>query len=110
MNPEKEKDHILSELQAGKDIAMIENAARYIPQLEADGYVRVAYNEGHTPEAASINEKGRQFLEKGGYSNLYNADKARLSKRRAKDVGKWISGIIATVVAAWIIYLLFGKA
>lgn len=105
MNEAKEKDRILSELNARKDIGQIKNIQGHLAELEADGYVRVAYVEGHTPEAVSINENGRKFLAQGGYQ----ARERELRKLDfKKSAARILEAVIISLLSAYVGWVLRG--
>lgn len=103
MSAAKEKDNILSELKSGKDIAQIDNALAHISELERDGYVKVAYGEGHRPEAARINERGKSFLAQGGYQAQSRESRTRNLRKSAARIAEAVIVALLSAYAGWLL-------
>lgn len=81
----RDKDRILAELKAYKPHNEIEGLKDLLPDLEAEGCVKIWRNEQHSPIMVRLTGKGVMFVENGGYKAQ---NKYRI-KANAKKAAKW---------------------
>ena len=106
MSEAKEKDRILEQIKAFKPHNEIEGLNKHIYDLERDGYVTVWRDEQGKPISVRITQRGRNFLDSGGYSKIEKTERRYYSRKLIFKVLSWIFGIIATVIGGWIIWKL----
>lgn len=106
MSEAKEKDRILAQIKAFKPHNEIEGLSKYLYDLERDEYVSAVRDEQGDLIIVRLTQRGRNFLDSGGYSKIEKTERRYYSRKLIFKVLSWIFGIIATVIGGWIIWKL----
>lgn len=105
----RDKDRILAEIKAYKPHYEIEGLAEVLPELEAEGYVDVWWDEQHKPIRVKLSHKGKYFIENGGYAKRnkkqFTASTKRLISRIAEGVAiALLSGYLGWLLKGWTLH------
>ena len=106
MNEAKEKDRILAQIKAFKPYNEIEGLSKHIYELERDGYVSVVHDEQGGLITVRLTQRGKSFLDNGGYSKRIYSIKPKVKKSilwLRKEIWGLIMAILAAVIAALLI-------
>lgn len=101
MSEAKEKDRILAQIKAFKPHNEIEGLSKHLYDLEQDGYISVWYDTEKKPITIRLTNKGKAFLESGGYMAVKRKSKSPAAWHRTLRKELWI--LVWAVTAGLII-------
>ena len=100
-----DKDCILANIKARKSHYEIERLAEILLELEAEGLVDVWWDTQHKPIDVKLSNKGKAFIDNGGYSKLYkNRQRQKIRKSILSPLGRIIEAVVIAVlvlIAGW---------
>lgn len=76
MSEAKEKDRILAQIKAFKPHNEIEGLSKHLYDLERDGHISVWYDTEKNPITIRLTNKGKAFLDSGGYTTARRKSKS----------------------------------
>lgn len=101
MNDSKEKDCVLAHIKAFKPHNEIEGLSKHLYDLEQDGYISVWYDTEKNPITIRLTNKGKAFLESGGYMAVKRKSKSPAAWHRTLRKELWV--LIWAITAGLII-------
>lgn len=96
MTEAKEKDRILAQIKAFRPHGEIAGLEKHLDELAKDGYVSVSFATDGSIITIRITPQGERFLDNGGYTARYRADrKSKLSAKTWAAIGA-VGGSVLT--------------
>ncbi len=106
MSEAKEKDRILAEIKAFKKPCGIADLSKHLFDLEQDGYISVWYDTEKNPITIRLTNKGKAFLDSGGYTARHKAERKSKLSAKAWAAITFVLGIVLTelvhILAEWL--------
>ncbi len=106
MSEAKEKDRILAQIKAFKPHNEIEGLSKHLYDLEQNGYISVWYDTEKKPITIRLTNKGKAFLDSGGYTARHKAERKSKLSAKAWAAITFVLGIVLTelvhILAEWL--------
>ena len=106
MSEAKEKDRILAQIKAFKQPYEIAVLSKFLYDLERDGYISVWYDTEKKPITIRLTNKGKAFLDSGGYTARHKTERKSKLSAKAWAAITFVLGIVLTelvhILAEWL--------